>query len=131
MIAEAIFGLKAMIDALSLYALTSIGPLPIGNGIAIYSGGGSSGDYLDRSMTTELTLVINSKHAEQQQALSAQEVINAALTVKGMIYPSGIGWAIRTIDGTTPPNYTGIQDTGEYIYSSILRVMIYNPRVNL
>jgi hypothetical protein len=129
MIAEALNGIKIMIDALNLFAPTNIGPLPIGNGIAIYSGPGSSVDFLDRGKLTDLTLVVNTKHAEQQIAVAAQEAINNALTKKGMTYPSGDGWAVNTIDGTKPPEYTGIQDTGEYIYSSILRVSIYSKGV--
>jgi len=116
---------------LSLYALVTIGSLPVINGIAAYIGAGAPTEsHLDRGSINEIYVTVNAKHAAQDTALDALSDIQLYLT-RLKAYPAGTDWQMLNIETGTVPNYIGTEDNGsQYLYGSILRIKFYVKGVN-
>jgi hypothetical protein len=117
--------IAAQIDTLSLYAESSIGDLPEGNGISVQIGAGSPVElFQDKGNLTDCFVIINAKHIAQGTALSSLSDIHLLLT-RLKEYPSTDDYDILNIETSTIPNYIGKADTGEWVYGSIIKIQIY------
>ncbi len=107
------------------YTSIDLGAMPEDNGLAMYLGPGAPDEeYLNRSSLNSIDVVLNGKHSNQQTVLQALSNIHKALT-QLKSYSSGEGWKITNIRTTTAPNYIGQEDSGQWLYGSILEVQFY------
>jgi len=115
----------ALLGSLNLYSTVNVGSLPSDNGISMYIGPGSPDEiYLDKASRNSFSLVINAKHSNQLTCLGALDNIHSYLT-KLKDYPVGDGYQILNILTTTSPNYISKEDSGQWIFGSILEVQFY------
>lgn len=102
-----------------------IGSLPPLDGISMAISTGVTNDtMLDKGMTQQISVVINSKSSNQQNALEWLALIHEALTMTET-YPSGTNWQITNIESSELPTYIDREQNNEYLYGSAVRVFYY------
>lgn len=104
------------------------GPLPIGGGLSIYMGPGYPTErFLDRGGIYRLPYVLNGKHSDQEKLSSAMSRIHYELSMlTDLPYDEENGlWRITAIESSTPPNYLSKEDSGQWLYGSILTATVY------
>lgn len=102
-----------------------IGSLPPLDGISMAISTGVTNDtMLDKGMTQQISVVINSKSSNQQNALEWLALIHEALTMTES-YPSGTNWQITNIESSELPTYIDREQNDQYLYGSAVRVFYY------
>lgn len=102
-----------------------IGSLPPLDGISMAVSTGVTNDtYLDKGLTQQISVVINSKSKNQQNALEWLALIHEALTMTES-YPSGTNWQITNIESSELPTYIDREQNEQYLYGSAVRVFYY------
>lgn len=102
-----------------------IGSLPPLDGISMAISTGVTNDtMLDKGMTQQISVVINSKSSNQQNALEWLALIHEALTMTET-YPSGTNWQITNIESSELPTYIDREQNNQYLYGSAVRVFYY------
>lgn len=102
-----------------------VGSLPPLDGISMAVSTGATNDtMLDKGMTHQISVVINSKSSDQQNALEWLALIHEALTMTES-YPSGTNWQITNIESSELPTYIDREQNNQYLYGSAVRVYYY------
>ena len=76
-----------------------------------------------------VSIVINAKSANQQDALEWLALIHEALTLTES-YPSGTNWQITNIESSELPSYIDREQNKQYLYGSAVRVYYYIKKGN-
>jgi hypothetical protein len=109
----------------SPYTAIDHGAMPAENGLAMYPGPGYLAErHFDRGGIYTVNVVLNGKHSNLGVMLPAMSNIHMRLTMLRE-YPSGEDWKILSIETATPPNLLGKEDSGQWLYGSILSVQFY------
>lgn len=107
------------------YSTITIGAMPADNGIACaIANGNPVATFMPKSMSYELNIVLNGKHANQQTVSDALNDIHQALTMTKQ-YPASEEWQINNIETVSSPAYIGREETKQYLFGSSLRVRFY------
>lgn len=102
-----------------------VGSLPPLDGISMAVSTGATNDtMLDKGLTQQISVVINSKSSDQQNALEWLALIHEALTMTES-YPSGTNWQITNIESSELPTYIDREQNNQYLYGSAVRVYYY------
>ncbi len=110
-----------VIDALHLYAVLDIGPLPAANGLSIAPASGSvEENTLVHGGQYSMTLALNGKHAGQAAVFDALSTIHEHLE-KVSVCPTGDNWAITGIRSIGSPTYLD-HETDGWLYGSSIRI---------
>jgi len=109
----------------SPYTTIDPGPLPTGNGLAIYPGPGYNQEkYFDRGGTYRVSIVLNGKDDDLGDVLPALSTIHKNLS-RSKTYPTDTGWEIINIETGTAPHYIDREESGAWLCGSILTVEFY------
>ena len=107
-----------------------VGSLPPLDGISMaITTGMTESTYLDKGLSQHISIVINAKSSDQQNALEWLALINEALTLTES-YPSGTGWQITNIESSELPMYMDREQNNKYLYGSAVRVYYYIKKGN-
>lgn len=102
-----------------------VGALPPLDGISMAISTGSTGTtFFDKGLNQIISIVINAKSSDQQNALEWLANIHEALTLTET-YPSGTGWQITNIESSELPMYMDREQNNQYLYGSAVRVYYY------
>lgn len=102
-----------------------IGPLPPLDGISMaLTSGSTDTTSLDKGQRQTVSIVINAKSSNQQNALEWLALIHEALTLTES-YPSGTNWQITNIESSELPSYIDREQNDQYLYGSAVRVYYY------
>ena len=102
-----------------------IGALPSDESISFAIGaGGADTTFQTKSMSYELDIVVNGKSFDAEAISDALNAIHAALTM-ATSYPSTTDWQITNISTINTPNYLSIEENGQILYGSSIRVRFY------
>lgn len=101
------------------------GALPPLDGVAMAISTGATDDtMLDKGLKQQISIVINSKSSDQQNALEWLALIHEALTMTES-YPTGTNWQITNIESSELPTYIDREQNNQYLYGSAVRVYYY------
>ena len=107
-----------------------IGSLPPLDGISMAISTGVTNDtMLDKGQKQQISVVINAKSSNQQNALEWLALIHEALTLTES-YPSGTNWQITNIESSELPSYIDREQNNQYLYGSAVRVYYYIKKGN-
>lgn len=111
-------------------ALTSVpvtfGPLlPEGGVVLRAAGGGMPAKYLDGNMTGTMQIIIASKSASQKTALQGVSAVHKDLTKCNFNYPVNTDWQILDISTITGPGLSDVDESGLYLFDSVIEVTYY------
>ena len=107
-----------------------IGSLPPLDGISMAISTGITNDtMLDKGLKQQISVVINAKSSNQQNALEWLALIHEALTLTES-YPSGTNWQITNIESSELPTYIDREQNNQYLYGSAVRVYYYIKKGN-
>lgn len=102
-----------------------IGALPADESISFAIGAGAAQTtFLTKSKPYEIDLVVNGKSFDAEAISDALNEIHAALTMTKS-YPSTDGYQITDIETISTPNYLAIEENGQILYGSSLRVKFW------
>lgn len=102
-----------------------VGALPPLDGISMaLSTGATNETMLDKGQLQQVSIVINAKSSDQQNALEWLALIHEALTLTES-YPSGTNWQIINIESSELPTYIDREQNNQYLYGSAVRVYYY------
>ena len=102
-----------------------VGSLPPLDGVSMaISMGMTESTYLNKGFSQTLSIVINAKSSNQQNALEWLALIHEALTMTES-YPSGTNWQITNIESSELPCYIDREQNNQYLYGSAVRVYYY------
>ena len=107
-----------------------VGSLPPLDGISMaITTGMTESTYLNKGLSQHISIVINAKSSDQQNALEWLGLIHEALTLTES-YPSGTGWQITNIESSELPMYMDREQNNQYLYGSAVRVYYYIKKGN-
>lgn len=107
-----------------------VGSLPPLDGVSMaITTGMTESTYLDKGFSQHISIVINAKSANQQDALEWLALIHEALTLTES-YPSGTNWQITNIESSELPSYIDREQNKQYLYGSAVRVYYYIKKGN-
>lgn len=107
-----------------------IGSLPPLDGISMaLTSGATDTTSLDKGQRQMVSIVINAKSANQQDALEWLALIHEALTMTES-YPLGTNWQITNIESSELPSYIDREQNKQYLYGSAVRVYYYIKKGN-
>jgi hypothetical protein len=102
-----------------------IGALPADESISFAIGaGGADATFFPKSMSYELDIVVNGKSYDAEAISDALNTIHAKLTM-ATSYPSTNDWQITNISTISTPNYLTLEENGQFLYGSSIRVRFY------
>jgi len=111
------------------YTTIEHGIVPHDNGLSIYIGLDPNEEndfeekgYLDGGGINSLAIVLKGKNSNLQTLLNAMSNIHTGMLSKR---PSGENWEVIKIGTVNPPNCIGLDDSGQWLYSSIFRIKFY------
>lgn len=101
------------------------GALPPLDGVSMAISTGATEDtMLDKGLKQQISVVINAKSSDQQNALEWLALIHEALTMTES-YPTGTNWQITNIESSELPTYIDREQNNQYLYGSAVRVYYY------
>lgn len=116
--------IKEVIDMASDYSIR-IGDLPADGGISIYYGAGFPfTTFQTKGMSYELDLTLNAKGIDQEAVSDALNNIHQLLT-QTKEYPDSDEFQINDIITTDTPHYADLEENGQWLYGSSLRVRFF------
>ncbi|MCE5344521.1 MAG: hypothetical protein LLF96_13195 [Eubacteriales bacterium] len=116
---QVIQALRAMIDALALFAPIAVGPLPEGEGLVLaVSSGRAETVTLSHGGTSTLDVALACKHAQQATAMDTLCHIHEALS-KTATLPGGDGWQMIAVRTASAPGYAD-REGPLWLYGSAL-----------
>lgn len=121
--------LVTLCAGLSLYSTITVGSLPPDTSISMFLGPGTEETtFLDKGAIYDVSVVINAKHPDQVECISALSLIHDTLA-KRKEYPEKATYQIIDIRTSSTPNFIGQEANGQYLYGSIVEVKIFSKGV--
>lgn len=122
---QAMSAVKAMAEALDLFAPICFGPLGPNAGISMALSPSSPPTYhLDRRCEVHLTLVLNAKHSDMQLVSNTLHRIHDGLA-RAEVYPRADDWQITHITTESLPELIEREADGMWLYASSLTVTLF------
>ena len=102
-----------------------VGALPPLDGVSMaITTGMTESTYLNKGFSQHISVVINAKSTDQQNAFEWLSLIHEAITMTES-YPSGTNWQITNIESSELPTYIDREQNNQYLYGSAVRVYYY------
>lgn len=122
---QAMSAVKAMAEALDLFAPVGFGPLGPDAGISMALSPGSPPTYyLDRRCEVHLSMVLNAKHSNMQLVSGTLHHIHDSLA-RAEVYPRADDWQITHITTESLPELIEREADGMWLFASSLAVTLY------
>ncbi len=121
---QVLLAVIGMAKAVTSYNVV-IGALPANESISFAIGAGApQTTFQSKSKPYELDIVVNGKSFDPEAISDALNNIHKALTMT-KTYPSTAQYQITDIDTISTPNYLSLEENGQTLYASSIRVKFW------